>query len=95
MIIRYTLRDRDLMRRIMQHPGRGTSYSVRTLAEAASCSPTTVGHLLSGKRVDADVHHAHRIAEALGVAVLVLFAPPSSPNSDDSTHCTDEPQEEM
>lgn len=95
MIIRYTLRDRDLMRRIMQHPGRGTSYSVRTLAEAVGCSPTTIGHLLSGQRVDADMQHAHRIAEALGVAVLVLFAPPPSPNADDSAHRTDDPQEEM
>jgi transcriptional regulator with XRE-family HTH domain len=80
--VQYTLRDRDLMRRIMQHPGRGTPHSVRTLAEASKCSPTTIGHLLSGERRDVHMDRAHRIAEALGVAVLVLFAPPSSPNSD-------------
>jgi hypothetical protein len=75
----YTLRDRTILQWVMQHPGRGAPYSVRELASAADCSHSLVGHLLSGQRSACDVVVAHAIAEALGVAVLVLFAPAASP----------------
>jgi hypothetical protein len=80
--VRYTLRDRDLLRRIMEHPGTGVPLSIRGLARAAECPHATIGHLLSGEQTTASMRHAHAIAEAVGVAVLVLFAPPSSPNLD-------------
>lgn len=80
----YTLRDREVLRWLMQHPGRGVPYTVRSLACAARCSHALVGHLLSGKRKTCDVAIARSIAEALGVAVLVLFAPPASPFRNES-----------
>lgn len=83
--IRYTLRDRELLRKIMDHPGRGTPHTVRSLAEASGCSRGRVGHLLSGKQDSTYMDEAHAITEALGVAVLVLFAPSASPNYDSTS----------
>lgn len=79
---RYTLRDRELLRRIMGHPGSGIPLTVRGLAKAAGCPHATIGHLLSGEQTSTSMQLAHDISEAVGVAVLVLFAPPSSPNID-------------
>ncbi|MFE3400745.1 helix-turn-helix domain-containing protein [Streptomyces anulatus] len=64
----------------MENPGRGVPFSVRQLAEAVGLAPATVGHLVSGRMTTCDMEAAHALSEALGVAVLVLFAPPSSPN---------------
>jgi hypothetical protein len=80
--IRYTLRDRELLSKIMEHPGCGTPYTVRTLATATACSRSIIGHLLSGEQDSVPMETAHAVAEALGVAVLVLFTPPMSPFSD-------------
>jgi hypothetical protein len=82
--VRYQLRSLQVFRWIMEHPGRGAPYSVRALAEAASAAPSTVGHLVSGRATACDMDTAHALSEALGVAVLVLFAPPASPKSNDS-----------
>lgn len=81
---RYTLRSKDVLRHVMQHPGRGTPYTVRSLAAAIGLSHhSLIGHLHSGVRSDCDRDVAHDIAEAVGVAVLVLFAPPASPQRTD------------
>ncbi len=80
MAVRYVLRDLEVFRKIMEHPGRGVPYTVRSLADASGMSRSQVGRLVSGELADLGVTEAHAIAEALGVAVLVLFAPPSSPN---------------
>lgn len=80
---RHTLRDRDILRWIMEHPGRGHAYSVRALASQAGCSRAVIGHLLTGERVDVMPKTADHIAEALGVATLVLFTPSASTESDD------------
>jgi hypothetical protein len=78
--VRYTLRDREMLRKLMEHPGRGAPYSTRTVATAVGCHHSLIGRLLDGTQETCDVDTAHRIAEAVGVAVLVLFAPPASPN---------------
>lgn len=84
MIPRYTLRDRQVLQYLMQHPGRGVPYTVRSLAAEIGLSHhSLVGHLLSGQRKDCDGGVAHDISEAVGVAVLVLFAPPTSPKPTD------------
>ncbi len=89
MRVRYRLRDRGVLQYLMQHPGRGTPYTVRSLADAIGLSHhSLIGHLVSGRRADCDAGTAHNIAESLGVAVLVLFAPPASPdpnNTDPNT----------
>jgi len=79
---RYTLRNREFFQYVMQYPGRGAPYTVRSLAEAVGLRHhSLIGHLSSGARTDCDATTAHRIAEAVGVAVLVLFAPPAAPNA--------------
>jgi transcriptional regulator with XRE-family HTH domain len=70
----------------MDNPGRGAPFSVRTLADAAGLrGHSLIGHLLTGKRHEAGVADAHAIAEAVGVAVLVLFAPSASPDPNETT----------
>lgn len=79
MNVRYRLRDLDTFKKIMEAPGRGVPYTVRDLAEASGVSRSQIGRLLTGDLSNLDVNDAHAIAEALGVAVLVLFMPPASP----------------
>lgn len=76
--MRYVLRDVELLEKIMEHPGRGKSYSIRTLATAAQVSKSKIERLARGELDWLDVNEAHRVVEALGVTVLVLFMPPAS-----------------
>lgn len=78
---RYTLKSPAAFRWAMENPGRGVPYSIRTLAEASGCSPALIQKLANGKQTTANVLDAHSLVEALGVAVLVLFAPPVTPKS--------------
>jgi plasmid maintenance system antidote protein VapI len=72
----------EALRFIMSHPGRGTPYTVRSLAEAADCKPATIGHLLSGRQRSTDQATALRIAGALGCDAGALFILPSSTDLD-------------
>lgn len=81
--VRYTLRDREMLRKLMEHPGRGTPYSTRTLATAVGCHHSLIGRLLDGNQETCDLDVAHLVAELVGVAVLVLFMPPASPKRTD------------
>jgi len=78
--VRYRLRDLATFKKIMGSPGRGTPFTVRDLAETAGVSRSQIGRLLTGDLKHLDVNDAHAVTEALGVAVLVLFMPPASPN---------------
>lgn len=78
--MRYILRDLDYFQKTMKTPGRGAPFTVRDLAEASGVSRSQIGRLLTGDLNNLDVNDAHAVAEALGVAVLVLFMPPASPN---------------
>lgn len=78
--MRYALRDLETFKKIMECPGRGVPYTVRDLADASGVSRSQIGRLLTGGLTKLDVNDAHAVAEALGVAVLVLFVPPVSPN---------------
>ncbi|MEU4154730.1 hypothetical protein [Streptomyces antimycoticus] len=42
----------------------------------------TVEKLAKGTQKSADINDAHSLVEALGVGVLVLFMPPTSPDLD-------------
>ncbi|MFD4547193.1 helix-turn-helix domain-containing protein [Streptomyces sp. NPDC058466] len=64
----------------MESPGRGIPYTVRDLSKASGVSRSQIGRLLTGELDNLDVNDAHAVAEAFGVAVLVLFVPPASPN---------------
>jgi transcriptional regulator with XRE-family HTH domain len=76
--VRYRLRDLELFKKIMEHPGRGKPYTVRDLAEVTGVSRSQIGRLLTGELDNLDVNDAHQVAEAFGVLVLVLFDPPMS-----------------
>lgn len=76
--MRYVLRDLETFLRIMECPGRGQSYSIRDLASTAQVSKSKIERLVRGELDWLDVNEAHRVVEALGVAVLVLFTPPTS-----------------
>ena len=69
----------------MQFPGRGESFSVRTLAEASGVGRGVIEKLLTGRQPTADVDDATALAETLGSAIFPLFAPPSSPNLNHSS----------
>jgi transcriptional regulator with XRE-family HTH domain len=71
----------------MESPGRGVPYSVRDLADATGVSRSQIGRLLTGELDNLDVNDAHAVAEALGVAVLVLFMPPTSPKQGQPDIC--------
>lgn len=86
MSARYKLRSKGVLQHCMQHPGRGTPFTVRSLAAAIGLTHhSLVGHLHSGERDECDRDVAHAIAGAVGVAVLVLFAPPASPDPNESS----------
>lgn len=78
MSVRYFLRDLETFLKIMEHPGRGQSYSIRDLASTAQVGKSKIERLVRGELDWLDVNEAHRVVEALGVTVLVLFAPPAS-----------------
>jgi hypothetical protein len=77
---RWTLRSIPVFKHYMEFPGRGQSFSVRTLADAAGVSPGVIDKLLTGRQRTADVDDATALAEAVGSAIFPLFAPPSSPD---------------
>lgn len=78
MPTRVPLHDPNTLRWIMQHPGRGTPYTVRELAAEAHCQPATIGHLLAGRYQRTSESTASRIAAALGCEMAALFVPSSS-----------------
>lgn len=82
MNVRYDLRDPLILRWVMDHPGREEPYSTRELAREVGLSHhSLIGHLLTGERTSCPAEVALRIAEVVGVAVAVLFAPPVSPET--------------
>lgn len=77
---RWSLHSPEWFRFVMKHPGRGAPYGYDSLAEASGCGSGLIEKLAKGKQKTADVLDATAIAEVLGVAILVLFAPPATPN---------------
>jgi hypothetical protein len=77
---RWTLRSIPVFKHYMEFPGRGQSFSVRTLADASGVSPGVIEKLLTGRQRTADVDDATALAESVGSAIFPLFAPPSSPD---------------
>lgn len=82
---RWSLRSIPFFKHCMAHPGRCEPYSVRSLAEASGVSRGVIDKLLTGRQREADVLDATALAEALGVSINPLFAPPSSPEQSRSS----------
>lgn len=89
---RWTLKSHQWFRWVMKNPGRGAPYGYDSLAEASGCGSGLIEKLATGKQDTADVDDATSLAESLGVAILVLFAPPATPNQ--VTPTTDPDQKE-
>lgn len=77
---RWTLKSHEWFKWVMKNPGTGVPYSLDTLAEASGCGRGLIEKLANGTQKTADVDDATSIAEAVGVAILTLFAPPATPN---------------
>lgn len=71
----YKLLDRELLARLMERTGTGASLSIRGLAAKAGVAHGTVGNLLTGEQESVMEHTAHAICGAIGVDLLILFAP--------------------
>jgi hypothetical protein len=69
----------------MKNPGRGAPYGYGSLAKASGCGSGLIEKLATGNQETVDVDDATSLAEALGVGILTLFAPPATPNQVTST----------
>lgn len=80
--LRLRVIDPAVIRYVMEHPARGIPYTVRELAPKLGCSIGTLSHMRHDQRGTFPALLAERFAEAVGVEVEVLFAPPLSAESD-------------
>lgn len=71
----YRLVSRDLLRQLMGRTGTGRNITIRALAARANCASSTIGNLLTGTQECVTSQTAHAISNAIGVDVLILFAP--------------------
>jgi transcriptional regulator with XRE-family HTH domain len=90
LTIRLPLHDPATLRWIMNNPRRGLPYTIRELAQAADCSPGTIGHLLSGRQHSTETERAARIAAILECDIAVLFAAKASTNLDTTSTRTNQ-----
>lgn len=72
----WALVDRDLLRHLMDRTGDGCKITVRELAARAGIAVGTISQLLTGAQTTVRAEAAQAIADAIGVGVLILFAPP-------------------
>lgn len=77
---RWTLKNREWFKWVMKNPGTGVPYSLDSLAKASGCGRGLIEKLANGSQKTADVDDALALAEAVGVTILTLFAPPATPN---------------
>ncbi|MFJ4712682.1 helix-turn-helix domain-containing protein [Streptomyces sp. NPDC088785] len=69
------LMDGPLLRRLMKRTGTGRRATVRELAEAAGIAVSTVGGILNGTQRTLNEDAARKIAQTIGVDLLVLGIP--------------------
>jgi transcriptional regulator with XRE-family HTH domain len=74
---RCRLVDPDRLRLLMERTSSGSSISVRELAAASGVSRGTIGDLLQGRTKTVKYQAAWSICRAIGVDLLVLWAPES------------------
>lgn len=71
----HELLDLDLLLRLMKRTGRGDAVDIRKLAGRAGVARGVVGDLVSGARTRVTFESAAAICAAIGVDLLILFAP--------------------
>ncbi|MFI2465969.1 hypothetical protein ACH475_06275 [Streptomyces globisporus] len=67
--------DRQLLAKLMKRTGTGGRLTARDLASLTSLPLGTVGALLSGEQRYLPRDKSERIAQVIGVDLLVLFVP--------------------
>ncbi len=67
--------DRQLLAKVMERSGTGARLTARDLASLTSLPLGTVGALLSGEQRFLPREKAERIAQVIGVDLLILFVP--------------------
>ena len=72
------LRSAALLRELMAAANGGDGYSYRDMADRLPCGKSMIGSLATGERTTCTESLGDRIAEVLGVATSVLFAPAPS-----------------
>jgi len=72
------VRDREALKRRIETTPRITTHSVRSLAEVAGVSHSTIGDLLTGRKKRVTAALAQRLSAALGAPMEDLFMPASS-----------------
>lgn len=80
--LRLAVIDPSMIRHVMDHPARGTRWTVRELAPILGCSIGTLSHMRTGGRATVPAELADRFAEAVGVETAVLFVAEVSRYSD-------------
>ncbi|MGW6395444.1 helix-turn-helix domain-containing protein [Streptomyces sp. NPDC055103] len=81
---KYRLVSADLLRTLMQRTGTGSAVTGRRLAKDAGISHGIIGMLLTGTRDTVSATTAQRIAQRIGVDLLVLFIPSERADSNRS-----------
>ena len=72
------VRSAALLRELMSAADNGKGYSRRDMADRLPCGKTMISDLASGETLTCSKALGDRIAEVLGVASSVLFAPAPS-----------------
>ncbi|MEU0001527.1 helix-turn-helix domain-containing protein [Streptomyces microflavus] len=67
--------DRELLARLMKRTGTGARIRIRDLASLTSLPVGTIGALLSGEQRYLPREKAERIAQVIGVDLMILFVP--------------------
>lgn len=81
---RLTVIDPAVIAHVLEYPARGRRWPLSELATTLAVSKATLGHIRSGERRQVDADLAHRIAEAVGCHVAVLFMTGLSTNLDNT-----------
>lgn len=74
----YQVRDRDALQERVNGSQRVVKHTLRTLAELAGCSHSTIGALLTGEKTRVSPELAQRLSAVLGVPMEDLFMPTTS-----------------
>ncbi|HEV2342991.1 MAG TPA: helix-turn-helix domain-containing protein [Actinocrinis sp.] len=69
------VRDREALKLRIENTPRVTKHSVRSLAEVAGVSHSTIGDLLTGRKKRVTAALAQRLSAALGAPMDDLFMP--------------------
>lgn len=71
--------------RLLTELVKAKGYTVRDMADRLPCGKSMIHALMTGEKQSCSAYLGERIAEVVGVAPVVLFAPKVSTNAADSS----------